>query len=296
MDNQPPVVTTPPTPGQMTPAEEAVTSIPVVGWGHRKLILALLISLLLPPIGILLMLYLLIKAIRTSVWRKAALLPAIAVLILSAAGTYGYWQLYQVWQGGKQYSYTYSKLDDFKLPSVLKGAGISFNKPTEFIQAGDSVVQEGFSAAIFYQPNYATDPKTAIAYLSANSVQSALAASSSYVEQLSSVLNNPSDSRYQTMVGPVKDFLVAATDSSFRIDIGSAKPLQTANLKNNAWEFDFFIQNDKNKTKVTPLRGKAILAVGKNSFYYFMVSSVYYNWGPSQSVWQQMIDSIKIDQ
>ena len=73
MDNQPPVVTTPPTPGQMTPAEEAVTSIPVVGWGHRKLILALLISLLLPPIGILLMLYLLIKAIRTSVWSKAAL-------------------------------------------------------------------------------------------------------------------------------------------------------------------------------------------------------------------------------
>ena len=42
--------------------------------------------------------------------------------------------------------------------------------------------------------------------------------------------------------------------------------------------------------------GKLIFAVGKSTYYYFLVTMVDYNWHANQKTVQQITDSLKIDQ
>ena len=66
------------------------------------------------------------------------------------------------------------------------------------------------------------------------------------------------------------------------------------NIKDFAWQLNFYTLSDGNRSTV--LQGKVIFLAGEKSFYYFMLSTVGYNWAPNQAIWQQMVDSLKIDQ
>ena len=265
-------------------------------WSSRKKILALVVCLLLPPFGVLAIVYLLTKVIRKPDWRAKRVLLWIAItLVVSSGGTYGYFQLNNYWFANRHYNYSYSELDDFKLTSNLEGTAISFKKPTEYTQAGKSEVLLGSSSAYFIQRNYQTKPVTSMGYLSVSLVQSALATSHSYIESLTKTLNNPVDPDYEAIIKPIKD-LTGETSSNNKVVLAAAKPLTTDNLKDNAWQFDFSVRNDEKGVKVTPLKGKIIFAIGKNTFYYLTISTLDYNWDKSQTTWQQVLDSIKIDQ
>lgn len=267
-------------------------------WSRRSKILGLILCLLLPPIGVFWLLYLFYMSVRKQDWRtKKVLVSAVTVLIVTGIGALAFFEAqYYFFIAPKQYHYTYTKLDDYKLGSTPAGYGINFKKPTEFVESGKPEVIAGASETDLYHPNKQTTPTSSMGYIIASSVQSALAGSPTYVKDFSDIVNNPKDKNYSATVKGVNTFLQQSYNKLFKIDLGPAKQLKTANIKDNAWEFDFSIQNDQNKHKITPLRGEVVLAIGKRAFYYFTASTVDYNWDANQSTWNQVIDSIQIDQ
>jgi len=73
-------------------------------------------------------------------------------------------------------------------------------------------------------------------------------------------------------------------------------PPTNTNIKSNAWKFDVSITNGSNVNKISNVEGKAVLVAGKRTFYYFLIDSVDQTWKNNQKVWQQVLDSIKVDQ
>lgn len=293
-----------PEPQVTTGSSEVGSSRPAGGkldiarWPKGRKLLASVICLLLPPLGLMWIIYALVMFIRKAAWRTGKhVLWLVIILVVTLAGSYGYWWAhYEVYGASHKYSYTYTSLNDYKLASTLKGTSISFKKPTEFIVSGKAFAQQGSSYADLYQPNYKTTPVSGLGYLSVSLVQSALAGSPDYLKSLGSTLANPNDKNYQKVVKPINDFVVNTYNPVYKVTLDPAQTLKTANLTANAWQFDYTVLNDKNQHEINPLRGKVVFAAGKHTFYYFLVSSVDYNWNKNMTTWNQVVDSIKIDQ
>lgn len=96
----------------------------------------------------------------------------------------------------------------------------------------------------------------------------------------------------QHFQGPALETAIKPYD--WQIKLETAKPFTNANIQDNAWQFDFSA-SDPSKKK-TPIYGEALYIISGKNYYYFMVSSVSYNWQPNQKVWQQVVDSLKTDQ
>ena len=81
------------------------------------------------------------------------------------------------------------------------------------------------------------------------------------------------------------------------LELGQPSPLSNSNLKQNAWQFDFTAKSKvDNSSGASVIKGKLVFIIGKGVFYYFMIATVDYNWQSNQAIWNQVLDSIKIDQ
>ena len=255
--------------------------------------IVLLISLVIPLLGFIISVYLLVKAIRLH--KRRLYYMAAATLAASLVGVgllrFSYNLIYN-----QKLDYTYSALDEYKLPSKLAGAELTFQKPTE-IKYSNLRLQEGSAVASLVHTNKKTKPDSGIAYIYAGSVQSALATSESYIKARKEGLSSKNSQNYQIMVKPIIDFIKGNTSDKYDVQILSVSPLSTSNIKDNAWKFDLTIRGGGGSVKtIKPLNGNAIMAFGKNTFYYFTVMAIENNWDSNQKVWQQVLDSVKVDQ
>lgn len=266
-----------------------------LAWSRRQKIVAVVLSLLLPPLGLLFLSYTLLRTIKSPAWRgKVTLLLAMAVFIASLLGAYGYLRVYS-WRTSQQYHYSYSKLDDFKLPSALENSAISFQKPVEFVRSSQ-VVRVGGSDLLLLHASAKTAAKGSMAYISASTIQSALAASQAYTVELNKQMTTHKGTVYDSFLKSFQQTVQAAVPANYSAVLSQPTPLSTPNLKANAWVYDLKATNKDAKVNVFGLKGKFVFAAGQRTFYYFTLASIDYNWQPNQTVWQQVLDSIKIDQ
>lgn len=111
---------------------------------------------------------------------------------------------------------------------------------------------------------------------------------------VSKALASPSTSEaYQSETKPLITFTTQQLPKSLsNINLSGVKNFRSANIKDSAWQFDL------NGTSATngKWQGKFIYAWGKNGVYYVLIAATAPNWQANQSTWQQMVDSIKIDQ
>lgn len=250
-----------------------------------KLILLLLTAIIIPPFGVAWAIYMLLK--RSLNWRL--LLRALLIAVISLASITGY---FFVWKYYNPTPYHLTSLSNKELTAKLEGAGMSYKVPEGF-ELGKQSVEFGSSVANYLLVNKSSQPVKVPAVMAVASRPSALAASQSYIESLSLLMSKHQGTDYEKAVAqPVKQFLHDNLLVSYDIALGQPSTFASSNISKNAWQFDFTGKIDGQRQG----NGKFVLAVGKETFYYLMVASVDYNWEPNKSIWQQILDSLKIDQ
>ena len=138
-----------------------------------------------------------------------------------------------------------------------------------------------------------------VAQLAANYVTTSTSVNKTYLKSLTAILTNPQSSSYQSVLSPIKQF-VASKMGSYVVSFNTPAALTTSNIASNAWSIGFTAKPvDATNNPYQPnMQGEAVFAIGKKTYYYFFVSAVDYNWQNSanQQVFQQVINSLKIDQ
>lgn len=257
----------------------------------RLWIIIILASLLLPPLGLVIALYLAFRGFKLH--KKNLYLMAAAALASAALGLAGLYAIRSITYDQNLDHYKYSQLEDYKLESKLDGTDISFKKPPELKEISHNALV-GSSGASFGHVKDKSGSKTGLSYLLVSLKQSALAASQGYMVELGEILKDPNHKTYQKTVQPIKDFAKVGTLLKTDVELSIATVFTNSNISKNAWKFDFSAKNSQNNLKT--VKGTIILAAGKTTFYYFFLDSLEYNWDSNQKVWQQVLDSIKIDQ
>lgn len=219
---------------------------------------------------------------------------------------------------------TYSKLETFKLDGTSVNLGISFLKPVEYKLAleSDAKDQASFSHTLT-SPTFAP-----LGALHVASVNSDGPVPTNYLKSINNVFSNPKDLAYKGAVKPIEDFVSTRFSPLYDLHYSNAIKYSSTTVKVNAWAFDLSATPKKvakpttsnntpppadaaaqlDSSKAAPLptakpdpnfenyKGRVIFAIGKSTYYYFVIYNTDYNWQNDQQTWQQVVDSIKIDQ
>jgi len=92
-------------------------------------------------------------------------------------------------------------------------------------------------------------------------------------------------------------YFAGTNGSNTSVSLSQPKTITTNNLATDTWQFPFTATNSgKPNVKV---QGEVVFHLGKdtsvyNGYDYLMISTVDYNWQPNQSIWQQIVNSLKI--
>jgi len=258
----------------------------------RTWALIVLISFIISPLGIVLALFFVFRAIKSH--QRQLYLMALAAFLAAIAGLGALYGIRSLLYNRKLDHYTYGTLEDYKLSGYLKDAAITFKKPAEFkvyyqnYKAGSSVA--GLSHNLDKDGQ-----KKAIGYIAVSGLVNIETQDSAYLKKLTTALASPEATDYQKFSQPVKDFAANYLPDNFDVNLANPRAFTSSNIAKNAWQFDLAATPEASQ-KATPLKGSVILASGKNSFYYFMLAAVDYNWKTNQTVWQQTLNSLKLDQ
>lgn len=230
--------------------------------------------------------------------KKAAFVGLILIILALAGGSF-YWQKYYSPQKSNQpqqiYKYSYAKLSSYTLTGSAAGRGITFSKPVEFGGPTDTKLK-GASITLSQSSNKNNQPITT-GKLGAASV-AANTSTGAYAKSLNGIITNPQSSSYQNVLSPIKQFVAAGVGFNYEATFDTPVVLTTSNLSANSWSIDFTAKpiNPDANPYLPNLQGKAVFAIGKKTYYYFFIAAVDYNWQANQSVFAQVINSLKIDQ
>jgi hypothetical protein len=194
--------------------------------------------------------------------------------------------------------YKYDKLDTYKLPGFLKGAGMEFKKPVEVQPVAPTT--DGLQAMTLVHdkvlPNTHTVTLSYVAAASSFNTMYLTRTQSDY-NNANSGLTDPSNKLATYYRGEITHFINQNINRRWKITLGQGRGINTANLQ-HAWEIDFTGVDSNPKASYVPtkLKGQVIFSIGKGAWYYFMESGVNGNFDKNKDVWQQVTDSLKIDQ
>lgn len=191
------------------------------------------------------------------------------------------------------YSYSYSKLNSYKLPGEVVGSGVSLSKPVEYEPAVSASPRK--DQITFAHAQNKDKKVTLIGNAFLASFHPDASASSTNSTIIGQFLDAFSSKDHKYLVKLLKNVPLQGLGSKFTVSLSSnPQPLTSPNIKTNAFYADFSaVSKDKNQPQ---LKGKAVVAIGKTSYYIFMIDNTDYNWDNNSAVWQQVIDSLKIDQ
>lgn len=188
------------------------------------------------------------------------------------------------------YKFTYSKLNSFLLSGQSEGNGLSVNKPQEI---GPGTAGAPGSEATLYQT--AKSGGVRIAALAVSS-EAGVGSSSSYVKlAIQSNLADTSSYGYLLFVKPAQQLIKNALDSAYKFSFSNSTTFTSANIKSDAWRIDF-AASASGSSNLPRMQGTIVIAVSSKAIYDLDVSAVDYNWNNNQPIWQQVLNTIKIDQ
>lgn len=230
---------------------------------------------------------------------KNAAFVGLIIIILALVGGGFYWQKYysphKVAQPQQIYKYSYAKLSSYALTGSAAGRGIAFSKPVEF--GGSTDIKSKGTSITLTQADTKNNQPIVTGRLGAASV-AANGVTSAYTKSLATIITNPQNSSYKNILSPIKQFVAAGVGSNYETTFDTPVVLTTSNLAANSWSIDFTakpISPDANPY-LPDFQGKAVFAIGKKTYYYYFIAAVDYNWQANQSVFAQVINSLKIDQ
>lgn len=161
------------------------------------------------------------------------------------------------------------------------GERVSFSKPSQLAPVSTSYQNEITLAQTVNNNSYA-------AYIAEGFVGSQ---PSLTPQQLTSVLADTSNSSYLTALSGLKTFVAQRFTSSYQLSYQKAQPFTNASIKTSTWQLNLAaVKSGK------IYDGKVVYAASSKGQYYFLVLTPDYNWQSNISTWNQVLDSLKIDQ
>jgi hypothetical protein len=257
--------------------------------GSTPWLAVLVLSLLLPPVGLILAIYLLFKARRNP---KDTVLLAIAAAVLAIGGAAAYVKVYNSYNHKYNQIYKYSAFDSFSLPGNGDKAGLSFMKPVEFRRYGPG---SSSIVALVHSINTGAN-KGSLGNIWAATVNSNITLDQSYLDNTNAFLKSVTGSDYDKFMQPVKQFIQSSLPGSYRLQLSLPSAFSSNNIPKNAWQFDLSA-NDTDKIRMSRnIKGKAVFVIGKKTFYYLVINTADYNWQTNNAAWQKVLNSLKVDQ
>lgn len=228
---------------------------------------------------------------------RAAVLAIVAILVVVGVPLGYYLQKNSSDKAGN-YPYKYKQLSSFTMPGDAKGSGISLQKPVELTALSTSSPKQSQTFLNHTLTKNAQQPVT-MAQIFLASVNTGVELQDTYKKNINTMVTDPKNVSHEAVIKPLKDYVTQRLKATLTTTFSEAKPLPaTDNIKSNAWYLTFTATPKDAKDKATQpdLSGQAIMAIGKTSYYYIMVYSLANNWQSNQKVWDQVINSIKLDQ
>ncbi len=222
---------------------------------------------------------------------------AVVLVLALLGGGYYYWfhKHLSPAERLKKYSYSYSnsKLEQFKLPGSKASQGISFNKPVEFVPVYNLKPTAIYAELADY---YKASKAIFIGDINVASVDaSASPPTPASLQKLSFAITTPLVKNKAFAVAPIQNF-VKARLTQYNVVFSQMNYLVTTNLKANAWYGSFTATPKSDKQNFNPLQGYIVFGAGKNTYYYFYITANQSNWQANNTVWPKILNSLKIDQ
>lgn len=184
-------------------------------------------------------------------------------------------------------SYQYKKLETYSFGS--KGKAMLFSKPVEMVKLGEIPKNSSQIMLIHFTDQRISPDYGRIAAASADNFDQAAS-----VNSLTSQLANMG-SKVNATIKSFKSFIDPRLPLTYSTDgFKGFAPFSSDNLSANTWSSDFDAKSSN--SSMPKIEGRFLIAVGKNTIYYFMAENVSSTWQANQGIWQQVFNSIKIDQ
>ena len=225
---------------------------------------------------------------------KGRLLPIAVVLVVIAAAI-GLYVFYQDRYGDDKTASSVNFSQD-SVSGSGKGRSIAFKKPDNLVPSGDenTAKLKGFIklAPSPKDSNSLVDVSRML--VSAKDLPADLVVES-YIAQVEEAVKNPNSKDYKAGLTSVQNFAKSGfPEPTISIKVGQAVAFSNSNVKSNAWQFDIAAQDSSGLTPTH--NGKVIWIVGQKTYYQILLSATASDWKNNSRTWNQVIDSIKIDQ
>jgi hypothetical protein len=184
-------------------------------------------------------------------------------------------------------STTYKKLETVSLKGPSAKNGGSFAKPVELKAVNGS---DNSYATFTEDVNKSQQALQAILIIPNSEPFKA-----GQLVQFGQNLTNPQTDGYGLVLLPIKDFVGQALPA-YNIKLDQFHDQQTPNLKTNAWLATFTAQSKANNPNQAITNGEVLVVAGKQSYYYFMLSSSHARWQDNAKIWQKIVNSLQVDQ
>jgi len=247
------------------------------------------VSLIVPPAGLILA----FRLWATSKKSVKNILLGFLILVIAVIGTVGYLRLYAKYVNSRS-NYTYQKTEAERV-AVTNISGLTFQKPVEFKKNYNSQEQKTTTTTF----SHTTEKGYAISNLGVAATKAGNQ-DTKFVDGINYLLdanNGPvySKADYDSYTSHFLDFVKSFNSSEYSIQLSLPKKFTNPNIKSNAWVFDVSGET-KPSVNLAPIQGQFIFILGKNGYYYFALTTIKTNWRSNSSTWQQVFNSIKIDQ
>jgi hypothetical protein len=189
----------------------------------------------------------------------------------------------------------YGDSKQYKFSGPVKGEGMVFNQPANFV---DSLGSNKFYQILAYQTQdnepETKDTITLLVAPYAHSTEEELNAVNANIVKV----ENSSD--YQNIIMPIQattrlTVYNKTKSNDYITTLSKAQPFRSPNIGSNAWEFSIRSDDVKNK-KLQELQGWGVYAYGQKAIYIFEIITTKQNYDANLKLWQQTITSLKIDQ
>jgi hypothetical protein len=225
--------------------------------------------------------------------KATAVLIVISIVILLLAGAYYY---AYVKYGGVRVgwaAYQFGPVNSAHISGDKKGHGASFVKPVEFSDPFNSPSPtDGLILKAYNRVNHTNQEIAGITLTEGSSPVH----STQFYKAYHTLFANPHDNRYNQALQPLKGATAFALNNAYSLNYQAVSEFKSANITDNAWLVKFSGVRTKDASSPAKISGSSLMVISKDSTYYFIQYADASTWNANQNTWNQVLNSLKVDQ
>lgn len=230
----------------------------------------------------------------TALKQKQFFIPGIALVVLIILVAILAWPSRSANNANnKPDAFTYVNLNQASLIGRTSSDHMHVQKPLELTSFSG---QQGYQ--IVYKQFSKHNPIRAIADLEMGLV-SLGPLTQQYKDNVGQNLTNSQSKLFGLQSQQFHKFVTDWLAPTYTVNFGNATSFTNQYIKTNAWQVDYtaIVKPGAKQTEIYPaLKGREVMLIGNSTVYYLMADTVNYNWDSNAKIWQQVFNSIQIDQ